>query len=257
MRRARCHGTTGGAGGPPDGQTDVHSLIADRRYRHAQGGGLFARLRSAAGPEPGGDWHAYTHHEFVERLADGTLPLESFKRYLVQDYLYLVHFARCYALAVYKADTLEDMREGAAGIQAILGTEMNLHVALCREWGLGEQAMLATPEAPATLAYSRYVLERGMAGDLLDLYTALAPCAVGYGEIGWRLARDPRTRLEGNPYREPPTPASPARPAAVAPAHPRPPAPAPAPASQVRGSRRTPAPSTRRSPTARSPTSTA
>jgi thiaminase len=36
------------------------------------------------------EWQAYTHHEFVRRLGDGTLPEESFKFYMIQDYLYLV-----------------------------------------------------------------------------------------------------------------------------------------------------------------------
>lgn len=35
-------------------------------------------------------WEKFTHHEFVEGLGNGTLPLERFKEYLVQDYLYLV-----------------------------------------------------------------------------------------------------------------------------------------------------------------------
>lgn len=35
-------------------------------------------------------WTQHTHHKFVAALADGTLPLESFKYYLIQDYLYLV-----------------------------------------------------------------------------------------------------------------------------------------------------------------------
>ena len=41
-----------------------------------------------------------------------------------------------------------------------------------------------------------------MAGDLLDLHVALAPCIVGYAEIAAELIADPATRLEGNPYRD-------------------------------------------------------
>src|SRR3546814_4681304 len=42
---------------------------------------------------------------------------------------------------------------------------------------------------------------RGHASDLLDLHAALAPCVVGYGVIGARLAADPATRRgAGNPY---------------------------------------------------------
>ena len=40
------------------------------------------------------------------------------------------------------------------------------------------------------MAYTRYVLERGLAGDALDLAVALAPCIVGYSEIGtWLTAQ--------------------------------------------------------------------
>lgn len=35
-------------------------------------------------------WARYVDHPFVVALGNGTLPAESFKGYLVQDYLYLV-----------------------------------------------------------------------------------------------------------------------------------------------------------------------
>lgn len=35
-------------------------------------------------------WKEFTQHEFVEKMGDGTLPVERFKFYMVQDYLYLV-----------------------------------------------------------------------------------------------------------------------------------------------------------------------
>lgn len=41
-------------------------------------------------PEVQKAWRAHTEHDFVAGLADGTLPVEAFKGYLIQDYLYLV-----------------------------------------------------------------------------------------------------------------------------------------------------------------------
>lgn len=161
-------------------------------------GTLFDRLRAGCAE----DWRSYVAHDFVAQLAHGTLPEAAFRHYLIQDYLFLIHFARAYALAVYKSDTLDDMRSSAAGMSAILDVEMGLHVEYCRRWGLDEAAMAAAPEAPECVAYTRYVLERGAAGDILDLHAALAPCIVGYGEIGRRLAEDPATVLGGNPYRD-------------------------------------------------------
>jgi len=157
---------------------------------------LFPRLREAGTQA----WSDYVRHAFVSGLADGTLPEAAFRRYLGQDYLFLIHFARAYALAAYKADTLADIRDAAAGIHAIVDVEMALHVEYCAAWGLDEAAMEVLPEATATMAYTRYVLEKGAQGDLLDLYVALAPCIIGYGEIGSRLVADPATRRDDNPY---------------------------------------------------------
>ncbi|HCP01479.1 MAG: thiaminase II [Alphaproteobacteria bacterium] len=145
-------------------------------------------------------WQNYVAHPFVEGIRDGTLPDKAFRYYLGQDYLFLIHFARAYALAAYKADSLSDIRDAALGMSTIVDTEMALHVEYCRDWGLDEPAIESLTEASTTMAYTRYVLEKGHQGDLLDLYVALAPCVIGYGEIGARLAADTTARRNGNPY---------------------------------------------------------
>ena len=158
---------------------------------------LFDRLAAAVAEE----WASYVDHPFVQQMGRGTLPAASFRHYLVQDYLFLIHFARAYALAVYKGQSLADMRSAFGGLKAILDVEMDLHVRLCAGWGLSAADLERAPEAKATLAYTRYVLETGLRGDLLDLHVALAPCVVGYAEIGTRLAASPSGLVEGNPYR--------------------------------------------------------
>src|SRR3546814_20910224 len=92
------------------------------------------------------------------------------------------------------------MRAAAAGMSAILDTEIGLHIAYCRGWGLGEAEMAALPESPACIAYTRFVLERGMAGDLLDLHVALPPFVSGYAALGQWLAAVPAHRRACNPY---------------------------------------------------------
>ncbi|WP_299820435.1 TenA family protein [uncultured Jannaschia sp.] len=146
-------------------------------------GATFPLWRAAAGEA----WQDYTRHAFVEGLRDGTLPREGFLRYLVQDYVFLVHFSRAWALAVTKAETLDEMRACAATVHALLDEEMRLHVGTCAAEGIPEAELFAAREAPQNLAYTRYVLDAGHSGDFLDLMAALAPCVLGYGEIGARL----------------------------------------------------------------------
>jgi len=160
--------------------------------------GLFGRLRRDAGSV----WDGFVAHDFVRELGMGTLPEAAFRHFLIQDYLFLIHFARAHALAGFKATQLADIRAAAAAISAVVDVEMPLHVSYCAGWGLNEEQMAGAPEAMETMAYTRFVLERGLAGDLLDLQVALAPCVIGYGESGERLLADPTTRRDGNPYDE-------------------------------------------------------
>ncbi|MCD9027804.1 thiaminase II [Luteimonas sp. BDR2-5] len=160
---------------------------------------LFERLKAAAAD----DWNGYVDHAFVRGLGDGTLPQAAFRRYLVQDYLFLIQFARAHALAAYKARSLADMRIANAGLAAIVDVEMQLHLRLCERWGLSAADVEAGAEHPATVAYTRWVLDIGMAGDLLELQVALTPCTLGYAEIGRRLAPRGVDAIDAaHPYRE-------------------------------------------------------
>ncbi|WP_092930893.1 thiaminase II [Rhizobium sp. 9140] len=146
------------------------------------------------------EWQAYRNHEFVCRLGAGTLSEEAFRHYLKQDYLFLVEFARAWGLAVYKSRDLDEIRQGLESLKAIVEVEIGLHVGYCAEWGIPEKALADVPPSSATLAYTDYVLETGLHGDLTDLHVALAPCIIGYGEIALWLQAQPFLKMDGNPY---------------------------------------------------------
>jgi thiaminase/transcriptional activator TenA len=154
---------------------------------------FFDRLRADAA----GSWSRYIRHPFVLALGDGALAAHKFRSFLVQDYLFLIQYARAYVLLAYKLDEPDDMRAALATADALLSGEMPLHVRYCAGWGLGEAQMRAAPAALEMIAYTRYVLELGQAGDALDLMVALAPCIAGYAEIGAMLNEGLRP---GNPY---------------------------------------------------------
>lgn len=149
-------------------------------------GRTFPLWRAAAGA----DWDAYTRHPFVEGLRAGSLPRACYLFYLVQDHLFLFHFARAWALVAAKAETIDEMRTAARILDTLANEETRLHVATCAAAGIDAAALAAAEERPATLAYTRFVLDAGWSGDSLDLLAALAPCILGYGEIGLRLSRD-------------------------------------------------------------------
>ncbi len=147
------------------------------------------------------DWRAYIEHDFVRDLGNATLASDAFRHYLQQDYLFLIHFGRAYALAAYKSRDITELRHSLEGLKTIIDVELGLHIDYCRDWGISEADLAELPEARATMAYTRYVLDTGNRGDLLDLHVALAPCLVGYGVIAdWLNSRPATLRGNANPY---------------------------------------------------------
>ncbi|KAI4749465.1 hypothetical protein E4T50_00349 [Aureobasidium sp. EXF-12298] len=148
-------------------------------------------------------WKEFTQHEFVEKMGDGTLPVERFKFYMVQDYLYLTQFARANALAGYKAKTLEGVA-ASAGIVTHIHTETKLHVSECLELGVTMDELRSSEEHQACTAYSRYILDIGASEDWLALQIAMFPCLLGYHHIAKRLSsiQDPSAPKNANRYRQ-------------------------------------------------------
>ena len=133
------------------------------------------------------NWLQYTQHEFLKQLSQDTLKKDCFFNYLKQDYLFLIQFSKAWSLAVLKSDNLDEMKISASTVNDLINFEMQLHIDLCKEYGISKTNLESTDEKNENIAYTRYVLELGYSGDFLDLLSALAPCVLGYGEIGLNL----------------------------------------------------------------------
>ena len=136
-------------------------------------------------------WDAQLAHPFVAGIGDGTLEIERFKNWVVQDYLYLKEFARVFAWAAAKADRLEAMGWYAAALHLTLNTEMALHRTYAARFGLGGADLEAAPIWPTTRAYTDFLVRTAADGDQAELVAALLPCAWGYVDIARHLAARP------------------------------------------------------------------
>ena len=130
------------------------------------------------------NWLLYTKHDFVNLLSSDSLEEKYFLNYLIQDYLFLIQFSKAWSLAVLKSDTLEEMKIAANTVNDLINFEMELHIKLCASYNISKNDLESANEENENIAYTRYVLELGYSGDFLDLLSALAPCVLGYGEIG-------------------------------------------------------------------------
>lgn len=146
---------------------------------------LSERLYQAAAPI----WQKTLTHPFVIGLGEGTLPLENFRFYMCQDYVFLIEYSRLLALATAKAPDLDTMGRFAGLLDATLNREMALHREFAAQCGIDAANLATTQPAPTTYAYTRHLVRVAALGDLAEIVAALLPCQWGYCDIGQTLAR--------------------------------------------------------------------
>jgi thiaminase/transcriptional activator TenA len=134
-------------------------------------------------------WDAQLEHPFVKGLGDGSLEVDRFKRWVLQDYLYLKEFARIFAWAVTKTERLETMGWYAKVLDLTLNTEMSLHRKYAERFGISADELETQEMWPTTRAYTDFLVRVSADGDVADLLAALLPCAWGYVYVARALAR--------------------------------------------------------------------
>lgn len=136
-------------------------------------------------------YEAIINHEFIRRMLDGTLPIDVFKHYVFQDYLYLSEFAR--AVAIVGAKAPDD--DWAAVMFNDAGAAMTferrwLHEYLLSEWGVKPDELSRASMTPVNLAYTSYLLATSTTKSFEEGLAALLPCFWVYREVGLEMLRN-------------------------------------------------------------------
>lgn len=146
------------------------------------------RLRAAAARV----WEAQHEHPFIRGIGGGSLAPERFRYWVRQDYRFLIEYGRMLATAAARAPDLDSMTRLAALAHGTLATEMSLHRAYAREFGIAEEELEREEMSPTCRAYTDFLVRTAAADSFPELVGALLPCMWGFAEIGQRLAAGPR-----------------------------------------------------------------
>jgi len=145
-------------------------------------------------------WEKNHQHPFVQELGKGTLDKEKFIRYMKQDYVYLIDYAKLFAIGVMKSHDLDTMGKFGQILHETLNFEMELHRQFAAEFGISREELEETKPTPVNLAYTRYMLHAAQHGSLAEVVACLLPCAWDYWEIGKLLRKQYGDQLDNNPY---------------------------------------------------------
>jgi thiaminase/transcriptional activator TenA len=146
-------------------------------------------------------WEDGYHHPFVQEIGRGSLDREKFNFYLLQDYKYLMAYAKVFALGVLKSESEELMARFSASQNAILNNEMNIHREYMRSSGVTQHEMETVRPSLFNRTYTANMLAVGQAGGVAEIIAAIFPCAWTYSDYARRLVADYPGELADNFYR--------------------------------------------------------
>ena len=135
--------------------------------------------------EADGIWRRIAANPFLAELRKGTLPLEKFRYYLAQDYLYLEGFARTVAMALAKAPDARNV--DLLSRRVVTPVERPMHRELMPLAGMSLRDLDSKSPSPTNLAYVNHMLSTASLGGLGVTAAALLPCPWTYHEIGSTL----------------------------------------------------------------------
>ncbi|GAB6945307.1 thiaminase II [Vulcanisaeta sp. JCM 14467] len=142
-------------------------------------------------------WLRIVNHPFVTELFNGSLPLEKFRYYIVQDYNYLITLTRCQALIASKLENPAAMRRVLELALADVTTELENYNRLLNSLGLSIDDVVKTRPSPTNIAYMNFLLTTCALGSPYEGLVAILPCYWTYLEI----AKYHADKLSKNPVK--------------------------------------------------------
>ena len=132
------------------------------------------------------DWAARIRaHDFVQGLGNGSLPVDSFRRYVAQDAWFLEAFARAYAFCLANGKSRDDLYAFSELISGVV-EELKLHRSYTERLQIDLSGV--TPIL-ATKVYVDFLLNTARRGQLGETIAAMTPCLRLYAWLGQSLAR--------------------------------------------------------------------
>ena len=141
-------------------------------------------------------WQDCLEREFLRRLADGTLPEDCFKGYIVDDSLYLREYAKVFAWGILHASDMAEIRAYHSLLSFVKESEDATRIGYLARWGLTDRDIQALPLRPENQAYVDYMISAARDGEgAPECMMACLPCMLSYGWIFQKLAeRSPQVR---------------------------------------------------------------
>ena len=132
-------------------------------------------------------WDAYLEKPFIKGMENGSLDKEKFKFYLIQDYLYLLDYAKVFALGVVKSKQEKHMQIFGDYIQMIINGETDTHKEYIKKLGITQESIETSKTSLTTESYTKYMLAVAFEDGLAEIAVAVLACSWSYHYIARKI----------------------------------------------------------------------
>lgn len=134
-------------------------------------------------------WPCYLEHPFVREMAEGTLPPDKFRYYMLQDYAYLRDYTKIFAACISKAEDFNVIRFLSENIMAVLDETERVHIPYMKRLGITDEEIAAVVPHIINSSYSHYMICEAQSGTVLSGLVALLNCSWAYAYIGENMVK--------------------------------------------------------------------
>ena len=129
-------------------------------------------------------WESCLNTKFLKGVADGSLPEECFKGYIVEDSLYLREYAKVFAWGMTKAKDMQTIRTYYSLLSFVNESEDAERLRCLRQFGLTDEGIQSLPLRPENRAYVDSMIEAAKNGEgAAECMMACLPCMLSYSWI--------------------------------------------------------------------------
>ena len=121
-------------------------------------------------------WQQCLETDFVRGIGDGSLSMEDFMFYIVQDSIYLRNYARVLAMGIVKAPDLSQVKTFYSLLSFVNEGEGSTRLKYLEAAGISEKQADSSPPHRDNTAYTDFMMDCAVKGDAAEILYSALPC---------------------------------------------------------------------------------
>lgn len=121
-------------------------------------------------------WNNCMDTPFIQELWTGKLPENKFKEYMIQDSIYLKHYARVYGQAIYCSKRLKDIQTFYSILNFVTDTESAVRIRYLKKYGVTDDDIESIKPLPENQNYIDFLLSQAKGQNVCEMLMAVLPC---------------------------------------------------------------------------------